>query len=183
MDSNTKLNQFLQSLSQQQLTVLMAAMMEDDVNSPYVQQNANLECLTSNFDVSLTAGVFQDAVHAIEWCFDQLLADKAYRATQELITKQPRERTECSSLKRGEVYNKVSIQPYLYYSCLVYSLSYFIKDFNILDELERFIGSVKGYVPSDKLTTISFVLELYRVLRIIDTSYSKCYVEFVCYVS
>ena len=43
----------------------------------------------------------------------------------------------------------------MYYCCLVYAISQFVKDFTLLDNIDRFVGSSTGYVETDKLTTIA----------------------------
>ena len=59
------------------------------------------------------------------------------------------------------------VKPYMYYCYLVYAISYFVKDFRLLDDIDNFISSSTGYVDSAQLTTVADRFNLAIRVRII----------------
>ena len=115
--------------------------------------------ITENYNYALNAELYQDEDEFVNWCFNIALEYKALEMSEKFNNYQR------TNYKDAEGHCK----PMMYYCCLVYAISHFIKDFIILDDIDGFISSCTGYVSTDQLTTIANRFNLaIRVRRIPD---------------
>ena len=155
-----KLTTLLQSCSNGQLLAIIEEMIEYE---PYEYQEMSKEELiafiTENYNYAIAAEVYKDEDEFVDWCFDVALKHKALEMSEK-FNKQ---------LKTNGKDDEGHCKGMLFYCCLVYAISYFEKDFRILDEIDSFIASCTCYVSAAQLTTIANRFNLaIRVRRIPD---------------
>ena len=156
----SKLSILLQSCSNSQLLEIIAEMIESDpIDYLEMSKEEMIAFIKENYNYALNAELYQNEDEFVKWRFDIALKVKALEMS-ERFNKQQR-----ANDKGAEGHCKGM----LYYCCLVYAISYFVKDFRILDEIDGFISSYTGYVSADQLTTIANRFNLaIRVRRIPD---------------
>ena len=154
----TDLAQLLESCSQEQLLAIIAKMIQYE---PYAYLEMTKEELIAfikeNFNYALNAELYKDENEFIDWCFKIALKHKALEMSEKFNKQQKANGKEAEGHCKGM----------MYYCCLVYAISYFIKDFRILDEIDGFLVSPMGYVDSTQLTTVADRFNLAIRVRII----------------
>ena len=155
-----KLSVLLQSCSQDQLLEIIAEMIESDpIDYQEMSKEEMIAFITENYNYALNAELYQNEDEFVNWCFDIALKVKALEMSERFNKQQRANGKDAEGHCKGM----------LYYCCLVYAISYFVKDFRILDEIDSFISSCTGYVSADQLTTIANRFNLaIRVRRIPD---------------
>ena len=142
----TGLTVLLESCSKSQLLAIIAEMIEF---APYAYQdmpnNELIAFITENYNYAIVAEVYKDEDEFVDWCFKIALEVKALEMSERFNKQQRANGKEAEGHCKGV----------MYYCCLVYSISYFVKDFKLLDDIDRYVSSSSGNVGSDCLTTIA----------------------------
>ena len=115
----------------------------------------------------MSCDVYKDEDEFVDWCFKIGLKVKALEMSERFNKHQKANGKDANG----------HIKPMMYYCCLVYSISHFVKDFTLLDSIDRFVGSSTGFVGTDKLTTIANTFDLAFRIRIIPKGRDK--IEFM----
>ena len=156
----SKLSVLLQSCSKDQLLAIITEMIESEpIDYQEMSKEEMIAFITENYNYALNAELYQDEDEFVNWCFNIALEYKALEMSEKFNNYQR------TNYKDAEGHCK----PMMYYCCLVYAISHFVKDFRILDDIDGFISSCTGYVSTDQLTTIANRFNLaIRVRRIPD---------------
>ena len=160
----TTLDTLLESCSESQLLAIIAKMIEYE---PYAYQEMPKEELIAfikeNYNYAIAAEVYKDEDEFIDWCFGIALKQKALEMSERFNNHQRANGIDVYGHCKGM----------MYYCCLVYAISYFIKDFRILDEIDSFVTSPMGYVDAGQLTAVADRFNLAIRVRIIPDGRDK----------
>ena len=105
-----------------------------------------ITCIIENYNITLSCGVYQDEDEFVNWCFKIGLEYKALEMSE-------------------KINSKGHINPPMYYCCLVYSISHFVNDFTLLDNIDKMVVDSTSFVGTDMLTTIANIFDLAIIVR------------------
>ena len=150
----------LESCSKSQLLAIIAEMIESEqIDYQEMSKEDLIQFITENFNNALMTERYNNENESVDLCFKIALEVKTTEMS-ERFNKQQRA-NEKDAIR--------ACKPYIYYCCLVYTISYFVKDIRILDDIDGFIAFCTGYVNVYQLTTIANRFNLaIRVRRIPD---------------
>ena len=160
----TGLTVLLESYSKSQLLAIIAEMIEyEPIDYQEMFNNELIAFITENYNYAIVAEVYKDEDEFVDWCFKIALEVKALEMSERFNKQQRANGIDADG----------HVNPTMYYCCLVYAISYFVKDFKLLDDIDRFVGTSTGYVETDKLTTIANQFNLAFRVRIIPKGRDK----------